>query len=246
VANFHSTGSPDVHGTGLIDRPLEPLRYDGHTDDPYEVAGILHSLMPESVYMLDVGCGTGSVTTIANRGKGNRVLGIEPDANRVAVAVSRGIDATCGFLDQEFITEKGAFDLIMFSDVLEHLASPDDMLKLAVSGLKPGGTLLVSVPNVAHWSLRLNLLFGRFNYTETGLCDATHLRWFTQRTIQALIRSHGLDILTVRHTAGVSLPIYRRFRFIPANMLSKMIHILTRAFPKMFACQFVIKASKPL
>jgi 2-polyprenyl-3-methyl-5-hydroxy-6-metoxy-1,4-benzoquinol methylase len=248
MVDLQGNSSPDAHGTGLIgSRRLQPLRYDGHTDDPHEVAGTLFSLMPRGLYVLDVGCGTGSVTTIANRGKGNRVLAIEPDAERAAVATSRGIETTCGFLDQEFIAKKGPFDVIVFSDVLEHLASPDEMLKLAISGLKPGGTLLVSVPNVAHWSLRLNLLFGSFNYTETGLCDATHLRWFTQVTIQALIQSHGLEILAVRHTAGLALSVYRsgRFRFIPAGVLGQSIRIFTRILPKLFACQFVIKARKP-
>ena len=60
------------------------------------------------------------------------------------------------------MSTRGPFDIIMFADVLEHLPSPDDMLKLAMSGLKPGGIILASVPNVAHWSLRLELLFGRF------------------------------------------------------------------------------------
>jgi hypothetical protein len=136
----------------------------------------------------------------------------------------------------------------MFSDVLEHLVSPNDMLKLAIGGLKPGGILLVSVPNVAHWSLRLNLLFGRFNYTETGLCDATHLRWFTQRGIEDLVKNQGLDILALRHTAGISLPVYlsRYFRIIPPGVLRNSIRVLTKLFPRLFACQFVVKARKPL
>jgi 2-polyprenyl-3-methyl-5-hydroxy-6-metoxy-1,4-benzoquinol methylase len=247
LASFDNVGSPDAHGTGLINGPLNPLRYEGHSDDPHEVAGILRALMPDKVCVLDVGCGTGSVTAIANRDKHNRVLGIEPDNNRVEIALSRGIDATCGFLDESFIKAKGPFDVIVFSDVLEHVVSPDAMLKLAVEGLKPGGILLASVPNVAHWSLRLNLLFGRFNYTDTGLCDATHLRWFTQRSVKALIRNQGLDILAVRHTAGLSLSVYSSpyFRIIPGPVLRKSIYALTRLFPRFFACQFVVKARKP-
>lgn len=168
---------PDAHGAGLVVGRLDPLRYSGQSDDPTEVPGMLRALMPELVRVLDVGCGTGSVTAVANGGKGNDVLAIEPDADRSAVARERGIEVFCGFLDEEFIARKGPFDVIVFSDVLEHLPSPDAMLKLAISGLRPGGIILASVPNVAHWSVRLNLLFGRFNYTETGLCDATHLRW---------------------------------------------------------------------
>jgi 2-polyprenyl-3-methyl-5-hydroxy-6-metoxy-1,4-benzoquinol methylase len=91
---------------------------------------------------------------------------------RSAIARDRGIEVLCGFLDEGFTARNGPFDVIVFSDALEHLPSPDDMLKLAIRGLKPGGIILASVPNVAHWSMRLDLLFGRFNYAESGLCDA--------------------------------------------------------------------------
>ena len=92
--------------------------------------------MPENARVLDVGCGTGSVTLIANRDKGNSVLAIEPDSDRCAVARSRGIEVFRGFLDHELISERGPFDVIMFADVLEHLPAPDKMLKLAVTGLE--------------------------------------------------------------------------------------------------------------
>ena len=48
MVELHASSSPDAHGAGLVERPLNPLRYDGHSDDPYEVAGILRSLMPEN------------------------------------------------------------------------------------------------------------------------------------------------------------------------------------------------------
>jgi 2-polyprenyl-3-methyl-5-hydroxy-6-metoxy-1,4-benzoquinol methylase len=248
MTESYASSSPDAHGAGLVKRQLNPLRYDGHSDDPYEVAGILRSLMPENARVLDVGCGTGSVTIIANRGKGNSVLAVEPDTDRSAVAIARGIHVFQGLLDHKFMSERGPFDVVMFADVLEHLPSPDDMLKLAVSGLKPGGVVLASVPNVAHWSLRLKLLFGRFDYTETGLCDATHLRWFTQHTIQTLFNNHALEILSLEHSSGFFLPVYhsRFFKFVPGRMLRKTIHLMTRALPRLFACQFVIRARKLL
>jgi len=238
--------SPDSHGRGLVRGQLDPLRYDGQSDDPREVPGILHALMPQSARVLDVGCGTGSVTCVANKGKNNRVLAIEPDANRSAVARSRGIEVVCGFLDQEFLAQNGPFDVVMFSDVLEHLASPSDMLRLATSGLKPGGFILASVPNVAHWSIRLKLLLGRFNYTETGLCDATHLRWFTQSSLEELFRSEGLELIALRHTSGSFLSVYQSgmFKMLPPRLRRKSIGIMTTLFPRLFACQFVIKARK--
>ena len=246
MSNAQVANSPDVNAAGLLEKPLDPLRYDYHTDDPNEIAGVLHALMPEDARVLDVGCGTGSVAVIANRDKRNRVFGIEPDAARAAVANSRGIDTKCGYLDREFIAEKGPFDVIVFSDVLEHLQAPEEMLSLAAAGLKPDGIFLVSVPNVAHWSVRLNLLAGRFEYADVGICDATHLRWFTRKSILALFPSPTYEILDVRYTAGVSLSVYhsRYMRLIPFPLRRASIRYSAKAFPTVFACQFVVKVRK--
>jgi methionine biosynthesis protein MetW len=240
--------SPDSHGKGLSNNRLDPLRYDGHTDDPLEVAGLLRSLMPERVRVLDVGCGTGSVTLIANANKYNEVVGVEPDSARSAVACSRGLDVTCGFLNEKLITNWGEFDVVVLADVLEHLPEPDAMLRLAIRALRPGGIVLLSVPNVAHWSLRLKLLLGQFDYAETGICDSTHLRWFTKRSIQRLLFQQGWEVLGLRFSAGNLLPVYssKMFHIFPNRLRRKVLGSLTKLFPTMFGCQFIIKARRPL
>jgi SAM-dependent methyltransferase len=74
------------------------------------------------------------------------------------------------------------FDTIIFADVLEHLAWPAGVLKKYADLLKPDGTVIVSLPNVGLWSVRLGLLFGRFRYQDSGVLDRTHLRFFTRRS----------------------------------------------------------------
>jgi len=238
--------SPDAHGAGLVKHALNPLRYDGQTDDPHEAPGILKAFMPEKVRVLDVGCGTGVVTVIANQGKHNDVLAVEPDVNRAAIARSRGVNVVCGFMDQDFLDQTGLFDVIVFADVLEHLVVPDDMLRLAIGGLKPDGLILVSVPNVAHWSIRLKLLFGKFDYRETGICDATHLRWFTQRSVRDLLEQQKFEIIKMKESAGTTLAVYQSsfFKLAPEWLRRRFVHSMTRAFPRLFGCQFVIKARK--
>jgi methionine biosynthesis protein MetW len=234
--------SPDDHATGLTG-PLDPLRYDGNSDHPQEVAGMLHALMPSRVRVLDVGCGTGSVAVIANRGRDNTVIGIEPDSQRADVARSRGLTVYTGFLDDAFVTAHGPFDVAMASDVLEHTANPAELLKLMTLAIKPDGIVLVSVPNVAHWSVRLNLLMGRFDHEPMGIMDATHLRWFTARTISSLFEQSGLQVIEMRQTAGVVLAAYQRgvWRWIPRGKW-RAIRGLTWAFPLLFGVQHVIKA----
>ena len=108
--------SPDDSAAGLTGQ-VDPLRYDGHSAHPLEVAGMLHGLMPAHARVLDVGCGTGSVTVIANRGRDIRVVAIEPDAKRAEVARSRGLAVHVGYLDEAFLSGHGLFDVAMASDV---------------------------------------------------------------------------------------------------------------------------------
>lgn len=241
IGNIKPT-SPDDHAAGLTGAPLDALRYDGNLDHPQEVAGMLHALMPSGVRVLDVGCGTGSVAVIANRGRNNTVIGIEPDNQRADVARSRGLTVYTGFLDDAFLVAHEPFDVVMASDVLEHTASPAELLKLMILAIKPDGIVLVSVPNVAHWSVRMNLLMGRFDYEQFGIMDATHLRWFTARTISSLFEQCGLQIIEMRQTAGVTLPIYGRGVFRWKRGKWRAIRGLARAFPLLFGVQHVIKA----
>ena len=245
MASGETMVSPDAHTLGAVNAPA--LRYDWSSDDPAEVAGTLRALMPSRARVLDVGCGTGAVTLVANRDKDNEVWGIEPDPERAAVAAERGINVACGMLDHEFVRHHAPFDVVMLADVLEHVAAPADLLRLAASALKPGGLALLSVPNVAHWTMRLHLLRGRFDYTETGIRDVTHLRWFTESTIRALVGRCGLDVLCVRHSAGNDLPEYGHlpWRWLPGRVRRPLVRGLARAAPRLFGCQHVIRAQRP-
>jgi predicted TPR repeat methyltransferase len=215
---------PDSHGAGLTRAELDPLRYDGQSDHPAEVAGMIHALMPSGVRVLDVGCGTGSVTLIA--------------------ATARGIDVHIGVLDDAYLAGRDKFDVVMSSDVLEHLPAPAELLRLFVAAARPGGLVILSVPNVAHWSVRWNLLWGRFDYEPVGIMDATHLRWFTESSLRALVESVGLEIVEMRQTAGSDAPPYGRglWGLIDGRVRTPLVRALTRMLPRLFEVQHVVKA----
>jgi 2-polyprenyl-3-methyl-5-hydroxy-6-metoxy-1,4-benzoquinol methylase len=98
-----------------------------------------------------------------------------------------------GALEQpELPFAAGSFDLVVLADVLEHLADPAAGLARAAGWCRPGGAVLVSVPNVAHWQARLTLLRGRWPQTDSGTFDAGHLRWFTRDALAALLAGAGL------------------------------------------------------
>ena len=91
---------------------------------------------------------------------------------------------------------------MLFVDVLEHLKSPQPVLARFKSVLAPGGRIFVSLPNVAHFTMRLALLCGRFDYRPSGILDRTHLRFFTYKTGRRLIEDAGYRVL--RTTFGSS------------------------------------------
>lgn len=240
--------TPDGSAAGLGPQVVG-LRYDWDPTlgpgDVGEVPQIVRNWIPEGAKVLDVGCATGAHTLKFTVGKQCRVLGVEPDADRATVARSRGLDVVTGFLSRDLLEARGPFDVIIFGDVLEHVSTPASLLELAKSGLAPGGVILASVPNVAHWTVRVNLLFGRFDYKPSGIMDATHLRWFTHKSIRALFEYSGMTVLELSPAAGTWMGVYRarHFRIIPGNQRDRLVRWLARSWPRLFGCQLVVRAT---
>ena len=104
------------------------------------------------------------------------------------------------------------FDLLLFGDVIEHTRDPLAILREAGALLAPRGQVIVSVPNVANLRVRLGLARGRFDYTESGILDKTHLRFFTLRSARELMRQAGYHI-TRESYSGYSMPRWLIDRF---------------------------------
>lgn len=147
--------------------------------------------------VLDVGCGTGALSEAIEK-KGYNVWGIELDTEAMAICrerITRVIHADLTQIDS-INREIGnqLFDYLIFADVLEHLSDPLFILKYYLKFLKDDGYLVVSLPNVLAWANRVMFLFGRFEYTDTGLLEKDHLRFFTFRTAKLLVKSAGCSI----------------------------------------------------
>ncbi len=221
---------------------LDPFRYDGHLDAPQGVARMLADLVPVGARVLDVGCGTGSVSRIIAGSRNAKIIGIEPNSRRAAAARARGLEVYEERFTPAVLQLLEPFDVILFADVLEHVADPGSFLQFARRGLLPGGRVVASVPNVAHWCVRLDLLRGRFDYQPVGIRDATHLRWFTADTVRSLFETNGLRVISLQHTAGVmSQDYYRRpWRWIPRVVRDVIVRALARRLPLLFGYQHII------
>lgn len=88
----------------------------------------------------------------------------------------------------------GSFDYVIMGDVLEHLFDTDNALKKVHKWLKPGGRLVVSVPNIAHISILAQQLQGDWEYVDAGILDRTHVRFFTEQTIQLYLLKNGYKV----------------------------------------------------
>ena len=164
-----------------------------------EVNRALVALVGRPRTVLDVGCGVG-LNGAAIKRSGARVTGLE--------IVPRSIERARAVLDEVIsadITSDAAlrdalgsrrFDLIVLADVLEHTVEPRAVLERLLPYLEDDGQVLISLPNVAAWTVRLGLLAGRFDYQPSGILDDTHLRFFTRESAARLCESAGLEVLT--------------------------------------------------
>ena len=229
----------DLSARGFVDSLPDPLRYSASQRAAWEATGMICDRIPVGARVLDVGCGTGSISSLIVSECQAELIGIEPDPERANACRALGLNVVCGYYDDETEASLGAFDVILFADVLEHVADPVSLLERAARHLTPTGRVLVSVPNIAHWTVRLALLFGRFNYQSIGIMDATHLRWFTSRTVSRVMSSAGLSIVDRDWTSGAWMNVYYR---LPRVIRARSIRHLVRLLPNLFGCQHIVTA----
>jgi 2-polyprenyl-3-methyl-5-hydroxy-6-metoxy-1,4-benzoquinol methylase len=159
--------------------------------------------------VLDVGCWTGDLgRVLVSRGCEVSGLEVDEDAAEKAREVLEAVvvaDLDVNPLGEQF--PEGSFDVVIFADVLEHLRDPVDALKEAARLLAPEGRVVISVPNVTHGSVRLALLQGRWSYTETGLLDATHIRFFNRAGLLETFAEAGYVVEELRGTVADPLGV---------------------------------------
>ena len=184
--------------------------------------------------LLDVGAAGGYLSELARDVRGARPLAIDVDPDSCADARERGIETLEGdvveLLDAGELDGRGPFDQILLADVLEHIPDPGPVLSRLTSLLGPGGSVVISLPNIAYIRARLRLLRGVWRYERTGIFDRTHLRFFTLATARELMEQHGLRVERM-------VPVG------PANyLLGRPGMHVTRLRPQLLASQLVVEA----
>lgn len=228
--------APEVLSETAHRYPLKPDRFSSHTLllEEFDRDG-------QGQWVLDVGCGPGYLAkALAERGY--EVVGVDND--RQALERVRGICREVIEADLECWEgpERRRFDYLVFADVLEHVRDPWRLIRSLLPVLNGRGTVVISIPNIAHLYARVMLLGGRWEYADRGLFDRTHLRFFTRASLMRFFNEVGLR---PRRVSATSLPwslLVERGPVWVRDALSWADHAAGRLWPTLFAYQFVVSA----
>ncbi|MDQ3282442.1 MAG: class I SAM-dependent methyltransferase [Acidobacteriota bacterium] len=154
--------------------------------------------------VLDVGCGFATTSEHIQK-LGNEVTGLESSEVAVDVASKRLAHVIQGDMLAADLGDR-QFEAIIFADVLEHVPWPVSALQRYLKYLAPNGSVIVSLPNVGLWSVRLKHLTGTWDYEETGVLDRTHLRFFTRKSAKWLLAQNGLQPVKTTYNPGIVRP----------------------------------------
>lgn len=152
--------------------------------------------------VLEVGCGQGATLAwLRETGRCDRAVGIEVVERAAAIARGRADRVVTGDAQValDAVRDDGPFDLVLCLDVLEHLPEPWRFVASLGELLPAGATFVASVPNVRHWRVSLPLLLlGRWDYSEAGVLDRTHLRFFTRQSVRGLFDPALFSVVEVK------------------------------------------------
>jgi 2-polyprenyl-3-methyl-5-hydroxy-6-metoxy-1,4-benzoquinol methylase len=192
--------------------------------------------LPEDVgRVLDVGGGVGATSrALKDAGRASYVVVADQVADQVLGGVDRAYSGDLedqGFL-LKVISEAGPFDTILALDILEHLRDPWKTVRILHQGLVSNGVIVASIPNVNYHGLILPLVLrGRYDLTDAGILDRTHIRWFAKHGAIELMSSSGMHIEIV-------MPNIMRRKHVLLDKVS------FGALTRFLALQYIVRARR--
>jgi 2-polyprenyl-3-methyl-5-hydroxy-6-metoxy-1,4-benzoquinol methylase len=181
---------------------MSKYNFDLDMDSKNSNSVILHNIKPNSK-VLEIGCAHGRMTKYLKETLNCEITIIEKDAYAGGIAsqwaASNFIGNKTGDVEKEllpYLYEKYAtrYDYIIFADVLEHLYNPKSVLQDSKLLLKPHGSIWISIPNIGHNSVLIDLWNNKFEYRSVGLLDDTHIRFFTEPSLRKMVIDSGFRV----------------------------------------------------
>jgi len=208
-------------------------KYDSYNENPFSVHQKIINLIGQDKKVLDVGCSEGTLSKKMFQNN-CEVVGIELDTEAAQNAKNYCRELIIDDVESVNLKEvyENYFDIIVFADVLEHLKEPLDILNKFKKYLKDDGCIIISIPNISNWKIRLQLLFGRFEYQEYGILDNGHIRFFNEKSAKKIVDDAGFEIFKFDIAVG------------DVKKFSKVFHTIGMLWPNLLAFQFLIIAKK--
>lgn len=204
--------------------PLKKSHYSSHE--------YFKEMIGKDKHVLDLGCGEGFFASEIYK-NGNQVTGVDilskPKSldsfdQYISADIDKGLDDALPKLEGK------KFDCILLLDILEHVRFGDKILHQCRDLLKENGLLLVSLPNVANITVRLSLLFGQFKYSQRGILDKTHLRFYTRNSARRFLEENGYEIT---HQQMTIMPVELVLGLSSKNLIMRSINLILAIFTKL-------------
>lgn len=150
--------------------------------------------------VLELGCAAGSFGEYLHFKRKCTVIGADISALQLNIASKKNAYEKLFYLDlnklgNEFADYIDFFDIILLTDVIEHLTEVEHLFAKIKPLLKKDGKIIVSVPNITHQSIKLSVLLDEFDYTPCGILDSTHVKFYTAKSAKELFNSAALKIV---------------------------------------------------
>jgi methionine biosynthesis protein MetW len=222
---------------------FNPDLLDGNNIDKIQIR-----MIPENSKVLEIGCATGFMSEYLKKKKNCFVYGVEYDKEQAKIARLKADIVICGGIDDkniqkqidDYVVKNGKFDVVFMSQVIEHIAYPNDVLIKLKDWINKHGVLIISTVNVAHWKSRIRLLKGRWEYEEYGLFDNTHLRFFTIEGFEKDLKKNGYEILEEDYNIDDFSPFFfiPKIRGITISWICNKLNCRNSAFYKWYKKKF--------
>lgn len=235
MKNYHTIHTNQVAHTENY--PLKAYEYSSHT----LVNGIIQG---KNQKILDIGCGPGAVEALADT-QHNSFIGLDrvvyKNSHQFKQFVIHNLEESLPLK----LNQTKPFDYILMLDILEHLMNADQVLQNVYQLATPETKIIISVPNVANIYVRLSLLLGYFEYTDRGILDKTHVRFFTQLSLRRWVTEQGFEIEKALYTI---IPLneivkQRRSTFL-LKVANHLLYTLTNIFSSLLAYQLILIVRK--
>lgn len=192
----------------------------------------IRRLMPAGrpLVVLDVGCGGGTLGKALKSDSQVTVFGVDVAPQAVEMAKNNLDDAWVADIElsDPWPTEVVArrYDLIIISEVLEHLFFPEQLLRAVRPLLVEDGVIIVTIPNVLFWKNRLRLMIGHFTYEDSGLMDRGHVHFFSWESLNDLLRQNDFYIEACAHVVPTRL--FRPFANLVPGLVARQFAVKIR------------------